>query len=160
MALGVGIGRLGCFMNGCCFGLPTSLPWGVHFPAGSASTFLFHDAAIHPSQLYLSGAGFLVFFLLLAMDRTPRFDGRLFWLYIAIDAAFRFVIDFTRYYDATSAIGSFAGLGFNVNQILSAGLILAAAIMLSILSRRPASSDPGPAVADADGAEADTLPTP
>lgn len=172
MALGVGIGRLGCFMNGCCFGLPTSLPWGVHFPHGSAPTFLFPEAAIHPSQLYLSGAGFVLFGFLLAMDRTRRFDGRLFWIYIAIDAAFRFVIDFTRYYDETSAIGSMGGLAFNVNQILSAGLILASAVMLRILSRRPPPPLPEPATGSAGSAAepaadaaarpdaADSLPTP
>ncbi|HSQ59120.1 MAG TPA: prolipoprotein diacylglyceryl transferase [Acidobacteriota bacterium] len=162
MALGVGIGRLGCFMNGCCFGLPTTLPWGVHFPPGSAPTFLYADAAIHPSQLYLSGAGFLLFGVLLAMDRTRRFDGRLFWVYIALDAALRFVIDFTRYYDATSAIGSLGGLMFNVNQILSAGLILASAVMLRILTRRPAPAMPAPAAPDAATPPdaADSLPTP
>jgi phosphatidylglycerol:prolipoprotein diacylglycerol transferase len=137
MALGIGIGRLGCFMNGCCFGLPTSLPWGVQFPPGSASTYVFPGVPIHPSQLYLSGAGFLLFLLLLAFDRTPRFDGWLFWTYIAIDGALRFVIDFTRYYDATSAIGSVGRLAFNMNQILSGGLIVVAIVMLAVLSRRP-----------------------
>ena len=142
MALGVGIGRLGCFMNGCCFGLPTSLPWGIHFPPGSASSYHFADVPIHPSQLYLSGAGFLILALLLALDRRPRFDGWLFWSYIAVDAGFRFLIDFTRYYDATSAIGSIGPLSFNVNQVLSAGLILTSIVMLRVLARRPASANP------------------
>ena len=53
MALGIGIGRIGCFLNGCCFGLPTHLPWGVRFPAGSYSTFAFPGEALQPSQLSL-----------------------------------------------------------------------------------------------------------
>jgi phosphatidylglycerol:prolipoprotein diacylglycerol transferase len=154
MALGVGIGRLGCFMNGCCYGLPTTLPWGVHFPHGSASSYLFGGVPIHPSQLYLSGAGFLIFGLLLALDRTSRFDGRLFWTYIAIDAGFRFVIDFTRYYDATSAIGSIGPLAFNVNQVLSAGLIATSLVMLRILARRSAPATPSPGPETAAGGDA------
>jgi phosphatidylglycerol:prolipoprotein diacylglycerol transferase len=149
MAIGVGIGRLGCFMNGCCYGLPTALPWAVTFPPGSPATYVFGGLAIHPSQLYLSGAGFLIFATLLLLDRTQRFDGWLFWVYIAIDAGFRFVIDFTRYYDETSAIGSIGPLAFNVNQVLSAGLILAAVVMLRILARRPPAPVPEtPAPAD------------
>ncbi len=145
MALGVGIGRLGCFMNGCCYGLPTTLPWGIHFPPDSAPSYHFGGLPLHPSQLYLSGAGFLIFATLLMLDRRRRFDGWLFWSYIAIDAGFRFLIDFTRYYDQTSAIGSIGPLSFNVNQVLSAGLILTALVMLRVLARRPAPADQGPA---------------
>jgi phosphatidylglycerol:prolipoprotein diacylglycerol transferase len=141
MALGIGIGRLGCFMNGCCFGLPTTLPWGVHFPADSVPSYVFPGAPLHPSQLYLSLAGLAIFVWLLAVDRKPHFDGWLFWSYIAVDAAFRFLLDFTRYYDATSAIGSLGGLSFNMNQVLSAGLILLSLAMLAILARRPALPD-------------------
>jgi len=138
MALGVGLGRIGCYLNGCCFGLPTTLPWGVQFPEASGASYVFPGVALHPSQIYQSGAALLLFVLLLALDRKRRFDGWLFWSYIAFDAGVRFVIDFTRYYDATSSIGAMGGLSFNVNQILSAGLILLSIVMLTILSRRSA----------------------
>lgn len=147
MALGIGIGRLGCFLNGCCFGLPTSLPWGIHFPAESIPSYLFPGAPLHPSQLYLSLAGLGIFFWLLAVDRKPRFEGWLFWTYIAVDAAFRFLIDFTRFYDSTSAIGSLGGLSFNMNQVLSGGLIVLSLAMLAILARRPAAPAAVPASA-------------
>ena len=143
MAIGIGIGRLGCFLNGCCFGVPTSVPWGVRFPSGSYASYTFPGEAIHPSQLYLALAGAVLFLLLLRLDRTPRFDGWLFWSYIAIDAGVRFGIDFVRYYDATSSIGTWGGLSFNVNQVLSVGLILLSVVMLAILSRRPAAPSPG-----------------
>jgi phosphatidylglycerol:prolipoprotein diacylglycerol transferase len=138
MALGVAIGRIGCFMNGCCYGLPTHLPWGVQFPPESVASYTFPGVALHPSQLYLSGSSFLLFVVLLALDRRPRFDGRLFWTYIALDAAMRFLIDFTRYYDATNAIGSIGPLAFNMNQVLSGGLIVVSIAMLAILGRRRA----------------------
>lgn len=48
VALGVAIGRLGCFLAGCCYGAPTDLPWAVHFPASHKTGGL----GVHPSQLY------------------------------------------------------------------------------------------------------------
>jgi phosphatidylglycerol---prolipoprotein diacylglyceryl transferase len=140
MALGIGIGRMGCFFNGCCFGLPTHAPWAVTFPPGSYASYVFPGAAIHPSQIYLALAGVFLFGLLLALDRKPHFDGWLFWTAIAIDAVFRFGIDFTRYYDATSYLGRIGPLAFNINQILSGILFLTALVMLRILSRRRVAS--------------------
>jgi phosphatidylglycerol:prolipoprotein diacylglycerol transferase len=130
MALGIGIGRIGCFLNGCCFGLPATLPWAIKFPPGSYSNFVFPGEPLHPSQLYLAAAGIGLFVLLLAIDKKPRFDGWLFWTYIALDAALRFVIDFTRYYDATSYLGKIGPFPFNVNQVFSAVLVLVAVFML------------------------------
>jgi prolipoprotein diacylglyceryltransferase len=52
--LGAGIHRVvGCFLTGCCAGVPTTLPWGVRFPG--------HDSAVHPTQLYLGFGCLLVF---------------------------------------------------------------------------------------------------
>jgi len=136
MALGIGIGRLGCFLNGCCFGLPTNLPWGVKFPAGSYASYTFPGQPIHPAQLYLALAGLALFAVLLRLDRAPHFDGWLFWTAVAVDAVLRFGIDFTRYYDQTSFLGKVGDLSFNINQILSAFLFVASLVMLRILSRR------------------------
>jgi phosphatidylglycerol:prolipoprotein diacylglycerol transferase len=152
MALGIGIGRLGCFFNGCCYGLPTKLPWGLSFPPEAYSSAVFPGAHLHPSQLYMSAAGFGLFALLLVLDRKRRFDGWLFWTYIALDAGLRFVIDFTRYYDETSFLGRIGGLSFNMNQLLSVGLMATAWIMLRILRAR---SRTGPAPADDSGAAPD-----
>ena len=63
VGLGIGLGRIGCFLNGCCFGTPTDLPWGVTFPEGSIPDYIFHNQAIHPAQLYSSLYGFALFFL-------------------------------------------------------------------------------------------------
>ena len=136
MALGIGIGRIGCFLNGCCYGLPTKLPWGIHFPPESYSSAVFPGEPLQPAQLYMSGAGFFLFAVLLLLDRKHRFDGWLFWSYIAMDAVLRFFIDFTRYYDETAVLGRVGGLTFNMNQILSAGLIVASIVMLRVLASR------------------------
>ena len=46
--VGIAVGRLGCFVGGCCYGAPTELPWAVHFPLAHAT----HGAGVHPVQLY------------------------------------------------------------------------------------------------------------
>jgi prolipoprotein diacylglyceryltransferase len=71
--------------------------------------------------------------LLLLLDRKRHFDGWLFWSYIALDAILRFVIDFTRYYDATSYLGKIGPFPFNVNQVFSVVLVLVAVFMLNRL---------------------------
>ena len=48
--MGYGIGRLGCLMNGCCYGAISHLPWAVHFPFGHNT----HPNGVHPTQVYES----------------------------------------------------------------------------------------------------------
>ena len=151
MVLGIGIGRVGCFLNGCCFGLPSHLPWAVRFPPGSYSTYTFPGLPLHPSQLYLAAAGVVLFFALLRLDRAPHFDGWLFWVAVAADAVVRFGIDFTRYYDSTSFLGKIGGLSFNINQVLSAMLIVTALVMLRVLKHRKPDVIAGEPVPAADG---------
>ncbi len=54
LALGIGITRIGCFLNGCCFGTPTDMPWGISFPEGSIPFSVFGDQHLHPAQIYPS----------------------------------------------------------------------------------------------------------
>ena len=98
VALGHGIGRLGCFAAGCCYGKPTRSFLGVTFTSGYA-----HDivgvplgVALHPTQLYESAAEFLIFGFLLWLSNRKRFDGQIFWTYVALYAVARFVIELFR----------------------------------------------------------------
>ena len=63
VALGHAIGRLGCFAAGCCYGKPTSLPWGVTFtnPFAERISGTPLNVSLHPTQLYESAAEFLNF---------------------------------------------------------------------------------------------------
>lgn len=107
LALGHAIGRLGCFMNGCCFGGVCSLPWAVHYPAGSdpfrtqvneglilsvAKTSL----GVHPTQLYESLGNLLIFAGLTWFYSKRTFDGQVFWLYVLLYAMLRFTVEFFR----------------------------------------------------------------
>jgi phosphatidylglycerol:prolipoprotein diacylglycerol transferase len=87
--IGHSIGRIGCFLNGCCYGHITSLPWGVVFPAVDS----FHR---HPTQLYASGAALIIFFLLRVLKRYKFFDGFVFVLFIIFYGVYRFIVEFYR----------------------------------------------------------------
>jgi phosphatidylglycerol:prolipoprotein diacylglycerol transferase len=86
LAIGIFIGRMGCFMAGCCYGTPTDLPWAVTFPEGHAS----HSVPIHPVQLYDAGFGVAAFVASLLYYPRRRFGGDLFGLLVMAYAAWRF----------------------------------------------------------------------
>ncbi len=106
--LGIGIIRVGDFLNGTAFGKTTDLPWGVSFPKGSfpynrhlGHGWISPDAAsslpVHPTQLYSAMACFLIFFLLLAFgSRFKNRPGSRFLLGAILYAGSRFAIDFLR----------------------------------------------------------------
>src|SRR6266849_9454209 len=99
IALGHVVGRFGCLFAGCCYGKPTTKPWGITFTdafaAANVGTPL--NQPLHPTQLYEAGAELVILLLLLATERKGRaFPGRTFWLYILLYAISRFIIEFFR----------------------------------------------------------------
>lgn len=69
LAFGYGLGRLGCLLAGCCYGLPTHLPWAVHFPPGvEAPAFV----GLHPTQIYSSLWSFAGFGLLVVFEAKTK----------------------------------------------------------------------------------------
>lgn len=134
IALGHAIGRLGCFLAGCCFGRPTSLPWAVTFsdPFAASNVGTPLGTPLHPTQLYESGAELLILGALLATERRGRyFPGRTFWWYVLLYSISRFVIEFFR--------GDERGMfwGISTSQIISLVLLPVSVAMLLWLSRRP-----------------------
>jgi len=133
--LGIGITRLGCFLSGCCFGKPTDLPWGVHFPATCLASTTFGGLALHPSQLYASLIAFAAFAFLLLAERRPVPPGTTFGRFLVIYGVARFLLEFTRFIEPSQQIA----LGLSNNQFLSLGLTLAGAVVL--ITRRPPTED-------------------
>ncbi|MYA76100.1 MAG: prolipoprotein diacylglyceryl transferase [Gemmatimonadetes bacterium] len=123
IALGIGVSRVGCFMNGCCFGLPTESALGVVFPAFSAAGSFYPDVALHPAQLYNAVLGFGLFGLLMWLDRKPRYDGFLFAVLLIAEPISRFFVDLFRYYESSMTLGSLGGIALSVNQGISIVLI-------------------------------------
>src|SRR5262245_2571009 len=82
IALGYMVGRLGCLAAGCCYGRPTTVPWAVTFtdPAAALNVGTPLNQALHPTQLYESVAGLVIFLILVATERRGKpFAGRTFW---------------------------------------------------------------------------------
>jgi phosphatidylglycerol---prolipoprotein diacylglyceryl transferase len=96
--VGLGFHRMiGCLSAGCCHGRPTTMPWGIVFPAASQPARAFGQVPLHPTQIYEALlAFFIVGFLLWWRTHRKKVDGELFLLQMTIYAAGRFVIEFYR----------------------------------------------------------------
>lgn len=104
IAMGVAIGRIGCFFNGCCFGKPTQLPWGIDFGDGMLR---------HPTMIYESLFMLTMFFVLkLGFNRRTVAPGYLFKVLMIAYFSFRFLVEFIR-------IERIAFLGLTYFQIIS-----------------------------------------
>ncbi|NLC51223.1 MAG: prolipoprotein diacylglyceryl transferase [Firmicutes bacterium] len=89
LALGYAFGRIGCFLNGCCYGEITSVPWAVTFAAV--------DSALrHPTQLYASLAGVISFILLRYLRKFHFFDGYLMSMFFLLYGIYRYINEFFR----------------------------------------------------------------
>lgn len=104
-----GFGRIGCFMAGCCYGIPTKGFLGVIFtnPICQAEPL---NTPLHPTQLYEAGFIFLILILLLSFKSRKQFDGQLFLIYLIAYATGRGILELFR--------GDLER-GFVVNGILS-----------------------------------------
>lgn len=126
LALGHAIGRLGCLMNGCCFGRRCELPWAIRFPNGH-ETF---GHPVHPTQLYEAGLNFALFGLLVWLFPRRRFEGQVFAVYLLAYAVCRAAVEFFR--------GDYPAyvLGVITPAHQVSGLILLAGIVVYVVRRR------------------------
>ncbi|HEX3343246.1 MAG TPA: prolipoprotein diacylglyceryl transferase family protein, partial [Polyangiaceae bacterium] len=140
MGLSFAFVRVGCFLEGCDYGRPTALPWGVRFPPGSLAAQA-HAAAgwvpegsfslpVHPTELYesLLGLGALALALPVLLRRPVR-DGRAFAVWMGVYAVGRFVLEFLR---ADADRGIYGGL--SSAQYVSMGIV--AGLGVAVLVRR------------------------
>lgn len=125
--IGLGLGRLGNFINGELFGRPTDLPWGMIFPGGGG-------VPRHPSQLYealLEGP--VLFTVLFLLQRKHRPTGVIFWTFVSCYGLFRFFVEFFR--EPDPQLGFVLG-PFSMGQLLSFPMFLFGALMVILVSRR------------------------
>jgi len=133
-------GRQGCFAAGCCWGKPTSLPWGVKFTEqGHQITGVPIDAYLHPTQLYESFAMLLAFLFLLWLHKRKRFDGQVILTYALLYSAIRFSIEFVRDDPRGDVFGLTSLTGLSTSQLISLVIGIWALILL-IRRRRRANS--------------------
>lgn len=119
VALSHAFGRIGCFLNGCCFGKTCSLPWALSFPESAGP--------VHPTQIYEAVFDLALFFLLSRQYDRKHKDGEIAVLYFVVYAAGRFVIEGLR---ENPMIGF-----LTINQWIS-GAVFAVSLALWIFMKR------------------------
>lgn len=128
MLLGLALGRIGCFLNGCCYGGPCELPWAVSFPAGTEVAARYPAAAaagslpVHPAQLYAAIDAALLAALAVAWTPFARREGQVFALVLTLHPISRMLLEAIRV-DEPPALGT----PFSISQLLSLLMLLLAA---------------------------------
>jgi phosphatidylglycerol:prolipoprotein diacylglycerol transferase len=122
IALGHGIGRLGCFTAGCCWGIECHRPWAVTFtnPVASEITGVPLNTPLHPTQLYEAFAEFLIFGILYWRIRRRHVSGEIIGLYLLLYSTVRFIVEFFRNHEQ----GNLWGGPLDTSQWISIGLFL------------------------------------
>ena len=115
--LGQAIGRIGCIMNGCCYGLPTSLPWGVVYT--NPGSYCPLGEPFQPTQIYHLIWNLIVFGILWSLRRQLKPQGSLFLLYLALYAAGDLSIRFVRVGEPFRS-----GMFFNMQQAQLIGIVI------------------------------------
>jgi phosphatidylglycerol:prolipoprotein diacylglycerol transferase len=146
--LGLGFGRMGCLLAGCCFGKQTDVPWALAFPPHSpASEAHFQEGLleaasypslpVHPTQIYESaGSLAIAAVLLLYLHGRKRYDGHVFLAFVALYAAMRFVLELWRD-DERGGL-----LGLSTSQLIGLGLLGAAFLVHRRLVARVRDREP------------------
>ena len=120
IALGHSIGRIGCLLNGCCYGKPA--PWGLYFPVW--------DERLIPTQLFMSVGQITIFLILRALQPRAKYDGQVFVWYLMLSSIERFTVEFFR---ADHEVY----WGLSIFQYVCIGLfVIALAVNAKLLAKR------------------------
>jgi len=119
IALGQSIGRIGCFLNGCCYGKPVS--WGIYFPV--------HQARLYPTQLFETGGLFIIFLILKKAQVRPHQGGFVFVLYLWLAAIERFIVEFYR------ADHDLLWLNLSLAQFVALGVFMTGLILMKVFKK-------------------------
>src|SRR5215203_5368735 len=137
IAIGNFFGRQGCFAAGCCWGKPTTLPWGVKFTQrGHEITGVPINSYLHPTQLYESFAMLLVFVFLIWLHKRKRFSGQVILAYALLYSAIRFAIEFVRDDPRGDVLGLTTLTGLSTSQLISLVIGITALIVMIVRWRR------------------------
>jgi phosphatidylglycerol:prolipoprotein diacylglycerol transferase len=126
MVLGSAVGRVGCFLNGCCYGKPSSLPWAVCYPEGHEThPYGYSATAVHPTQIYEISLELGLYIALEMLYKHKRFNGQVFCTYLIAYSILRAFVEIFRgdYPVGTLLIGEITP--GQVDSILALGLGMA-----------------------------------
>ncbi|MDY7036504.1 MAG: prolipoprotein diacylglyceryl transferase, partial [Thermodesulfobacteriota bacterium] len=130
VAIGQGIGRIGCFMAGCCFGKPTDMKWGVVFTHPHSLAPL--SVPLHPTQLYASFSGLIIFLVLLILQARKKFQGQVFLWFLILHSTGRLLVERFR----GDYRGLVPGTEMSITQLVSLLILTGSVIMLFIMKSR------------------------
>ena len=128
IALGHSFGRIGCLMNGCCYGRACDLPWAIHFPNDHPT----HGAGVHPTQIYEAVLNLGLYAALARFYRRKTFDGQIFASYLILYAVLRAFVEIFRGDYTASYLHGQATPG----QVLSVPILAAGVLLWWVLSAR------------------------
>ena len=128
LAFGHAIGRLGCFAAGCCWGRPTSHPWGVTFrnPLAHELVGTPLNQALEPTQLFEFAIEMANFFILMWMLKHKKFDGQVFAAYLILYGVARYFLEYLR--DDPGRGSVFGGI-MSGTQLISICLVIAGGVI-------------------------------
>lgn len=137
LLLGLAIGRVGCFLNGCCFGGPCDLPWAVRFPEDTGPAVAFPAAGggslpLHPAQLYAALDAAILAAVAVAYTPLARRDGEVFALVLTIHPISRILLEIIRV-DEPPALGT----PLSISQLVSLALLVLSAVLWWWIGRQP-----------------------
>ena len=124
LILGYAIGRIGCFLVGDDYGIPTNLPWGMSFPRGAPPTY----QEVHPTQIYEAVLGLSIFFVLSRLRLKSKPLGSVFSFYLIFAGMERFLIEFIRTNEKYM-------LGLSGAQVISLIMVTTGIILLTQLGK-------------------------
>jgi phosphatidylglycerol:prolipoprotein diacylglycerol transferase len=125
--LALAIARVGCLLNGCCYGKSSGLKWAITFPMKTQIDMGMPTNPLHPTQIYELLMDLFIFFLLLSIYKRFKYRGELMIAFIMLYSVARFINEFFRYHTSSNA-----NLFF---QLLSLAIFFLAALAL-IFRRR------------------------
>jgi len=128
IALGSVFGRIGCLLNGCCYGRACDLPWAIRFPADHET----HGAAVHPTEIYDALLNLILYVFLAWLFRRKKFDGQIFATYLIVYAVFRSIAEYFRGDYPTDHVHA----GLTSAQLVSVPIFITGLALAAILSRR------------------------
>ena len=123
LAIGYAFTRIGCFLNGCCYGHLTNLPWAMRFNDPALGTL---TPPSHPAQLYAFAANLAIFGILTRVEKLNQPRGFIFLAYLALYSAYRFLIEIVR----KGATAEVVYAGLTEAQIVSAVILAISLIPL------------------------------
>jgi phosphatidylglycerol:prolipoprotein diacylglycerol transferase len=134
VALGSVFGRIGCLLNGCCYGRPTDLPWGLTFANPQAHEFSGTplNIPLHPTEIYDALLNFGLYVFLAWLIRRKKFDGQIFVTYLLCYAVTRSLVEYFR--------GDYSNLHYHLGltpaQWIGVPIFVAGLALAAVLSRR------------------------